>query len=253
MAKTCATDSFKVFQVVGNSTSQTTHREGGPDHHGEAEELRTGEQIFLSVANITTSRFTTYFCDDSFKNLAILAAAYCVNVRPDELHSILLQDALFVQGDRSIECSLSAESCENRVRTFDLNNSFNEFSRNRFDIRCIREFGICHDCCWIRIDQRNANPFSLQHTACLSPRVIKLACLTNDDRAGSDDQNRIDITAFRHYLTIMSWNCRKRSSASCGPAAASGWYCTLKAGAPSRAIPSTTPSFRDRWVTRPFP
>ena len=44
-------------------------------------------------------------------------------------------------------------------------------------------------------------------------------------------------------------NRSNRYAASCGPAAASGWYCTENAGTSRQRSPSTTSSLRQTWLT----
>lgn len=48
----------------------------------------------------------------------------------------------------------------------------------------------------------------------------------------------------RQPRPIMARNRSKAGSASCGPGAASGWYCREKAGTFRASRPSTVPSFR---------
>ena len=52
---------------------------------------------------------------------------------------------------------------------------------------------------------------------------------------------------------IRSTNWSNRYSASCGPAAASGWYCTEKARPSTSLMPSTTPSLAQVWLTSAAP
>ena len=54
-------------------------------------------------------------------------------------------------------------------------------------------------------------------------------------------------------IAIRPANSSNRYRLSWGPGPASGWYCTLKAGAPSTRIPSHTPSFRLTWVSSARP
>ena len=46
---------------------------------------------------------------------------------------------------------------------------------------------------------------------------------------------------------------RTGTSASCGPAAASGWYCTENARPSTSLMPSTTPSLAQVWLTSAVP
>src|SRR5271165_6939148 len=62
------------------------------------------------------------------------------------------------------------------------------------------------------------------------------------------------VRSGRHRdLSISSQNSVNRPDASCGPGAASGWYCTLKTGRSSSRKPSTTPSLRLTWLTTAGP
>ncbi len=99
-------------------------------------------------------------------------------------------------------------------------------------------------------------PSALQDPAGLGARVVELAGLADDDRAGADHHHGLDVLALRHAqasLLISSTNRSKRYAASCGPAAASGWYWTEKlfrSPASSRSSrPSTTSSLRQTWLT----
>src|SRR6185436_17038843 len=109
----------------------------------------------------------------------------------------------------------------------------------------------------------------------------ELAGLPDHDRPTADDQHARDVAALRHQAPSPlsrpkssvepseNWTARgriwdgstsmrvqkrsKRYAASCGPAAASGWYCTENAVSrpvSSRSsIPSTTSSLRQTWLT----
>src|SRR5690606_2772306 len=91
-----------------------------------------------------------------------------------------------------------------------------------------------------------------EHPACLGAGVVEFTGLTNDDWPGSDYQNRLNIGALWHQawapferLAIMrSIKRSNRCEPSCGPAAASGCYCTENAGRSRAARPSTTSSFK---------
>ena len=69
----------------------------------------------------------------------------------------------------------------------------------------------------------------------IGPEPITSTCLMSSRRG---------ISGF----SMSSTNRSNRSAASCGPAAASGWYCTLNAGTSSARRPSTQPSLGQVWV-----
>src|SRR5699024_2780194 len=106
-----------------------------------------------------------------------------------------------------------------------------------------------------------------QHAAGLGAGVVELGGLADHDRAGADHQDTGQVVAAGHQasfpegaVAVASGSAIRararstRSAASCGPAAASGWYCTEKAGRSRHCSPSTTLSFRPTWETstRPY-
>ena len=75
-------------------------------------------------------------------------------------------------------------------------------------------------------------PSGPQHPAGLGAGVVELAGLADDDRPGADDQHAAQVgpaSASGRSLPSGRRTGRTGKPASCGPAAASGWYCTLKA------------------------
>ena len=70
--------------------------------------------------------------------------------------------------------------------------------RDRLDIGPVRELGIGHDRGRVRVDQDDAITLFAQGLAGLGARVIKLARLPDNNRAGANDQDGIDVSALRH-------------------------------------------------------
>src|SRR5699024_6364615 len=114
----------------------------------------------------------------------------------------------------------------------------------------------------VGVDQRHAQALRPQHAARLCSGVVELARLTDHDRAGADDEDVVDVCAAGHQRAPFLVSAEpasdepsrltkrsKRSVASRGPAAASGWYWTENALPSVRATPSTVPSFAHTWVT----
>src|SRR5437879_7047731 len=61
----------------------------------------------------------------------------------------------------------------------------------------MREFRVGHDGRRIGIHQHDFVPFRAQRLARLRTGVIKLASLADNDRAGPDDENFLDVFTFR--------------------------------------------------------
>jgi hypothetical protein len=69
---------------------------------------------------------------------------------------------------------------------------------DRLDIDGVGTSRIGHDRCGIRIDEDDSVAFLLERLARLSTGIIEFAGLPDDDRAGADDENALEIVASRH-------------------------------------------------------
>src|SRR3546814_16980085 len=64
----------------------------------------------------------------------------------------------------------------------------------------------------------------------LGAGVVELAGLSDHDRTGADQHDRLDVGALGHYFcSIRVLKSSKRWRASWGPGPASGWCCTDQA------------------------
>ena len=165
-----------------------------------------------------------------------------------------------VQRDRAVERGLAAERGQQRVGALLRDHLLDELGRDRLDVRRVGELGVGHDRRRVGVDQDDPEALVLEHPAGLGPGVVELAGLADDDRAGADHQDARDVVALRHQALASigsaasgRQNRSNRYAASCGPAAASGWYCTeklLRSPSGERSSrPSTTSSLRQTWLT----
>ena len=78
-----------------------------------------------------------------------------------------------------------------------------DVGRDRLDVGCIRQLRIGHDRRRIGIDQDDPIALGLQRLAGLGAGIIELARLADDDRAGADDQDGVDVCAFWHVGGVL--------------------------------------------------
>ena len=109
--------------------------------------------------------------------------------RSEHLDIVSLEDAGFAQLDREVEPGLSAQRRQERVGPFALDDRCDRGNAERFEIDRVRNLGIGHDRRRVRIDEDDAVAFLVQRAARLDAGVVEFSCLTDDDRAGADDED----------------------------------------------------------------
>src|SRR3546814_3655717 len=62
----------------------------------------------------------------------------------------------------------------------------------------VGKVGIGHDRRRVGVDEDNAIALLLERLDRLRPRIVELARLTDNDRAGADDEDGLDVGSFGH-------------------------------------------------------
>src|SRR5208282_1258686 len=75
---------------------------------------------------------------------------------------------------------------------------FDAFGRDGFDVSAVGELRVGHNGGRIRVHEHDAKALLLERLAGLRAGIIKLARLTNDDRAGADDEDAVNVSAPGH-------------------------------------------------------
>ena len=107
----------------------------------------------------------------------------------DHLHAVALKHTAFRNGYCSVQSCLSSQGGENGIGPFLGDDLCYSLRRNRLHVGSVRRFGISHYRRGIAVDQNDLIPFFLQCLAGLRSGVVEFACLADNDRPGTDDQN----------------------------------------------------------------
>ena len=126
-------------------------------------------------------------------------------VCPDHLHVVPRKDAAIEAGHRGVEPRLPAEGRQHRVDRLAVlflpdDDLLDRLRCDRLDIGRVGEAGIGHDRCRVGVDQHHPVPLRLQRLARLGAGIVELAGLADDDRAGADDEDGLDVGAFWHRV-----------------------------------------------------
>ncbi len=139
------------------------------------------------------------------------------------MHAVFFEDAAFGKLDGEIQSRLAADGGQQGIGTLRRDDGFEIFFRERLDVGAVGGFGVRHHRGRIRIDEHHFVAFRAQGLAGLGAGVVEFAGLPDDDRAGADDEDFLDVSAFRH------WSIR---GAACEP----GFL--ISPSTPSPVIPS---------------
>ena len=123
------------------------------------------------------------------EQLAVLGHVDGFGLGADQLDAEALERALLVERQRRVERGLPAHRRQQSVGAFGRDDLGDDVRRDRLDVGCIGQIRVGHDRGRIRIDQNDPIALGLQRLAGLGPGIVELAGLTDDDRAGADDED----------------------------------------------------------------
>ena len=137
------------------------------------------------------------------EQLAVLGLVDGVRGGADHLDVELVEHAHLVERQRGVERGLAAHGREQGEPAGDdvpflFDDLGDDLGRDRLDIGGVGEIGIGHDRRRIGIDQHDPVALRLERLAGLRARIVELAGLADDDRAGADDQDRGDVGPLGH-------------------------------------------------------
>ncbi len=136
-----------------------------------------------------------------FEEQAVFGLLDGVDLGADQLDAVLIQDAGFGEFDREIQPGLAADGGEQRVGPFAADDLFEVGRGQRLDVGFVGQIRIRHDGGRIGIDEDDFEAVGAQGLGGLGAGVIELAGLADDDGAGADDQDAMEVVAPRHAIS----------------------------------------------------
>ena len=120
----------------------------------------------------------------------------------DQLDVELVEHALAREVERAVERRLPAHRRQQRVGALPLDDLRDHLPGDRLDVGDVGHLRVGHDRRRVRVHQDHPVALLAQRLARLRARVVELARLADDDRAGADDQDALDVGALRHRGSI---------------------------------------------------
>ena len=201
-------DGAEFLRVVRDPAAGSAHRVRRTHDAGVAEFFDDRFRFFHRVRDFAASGFDAEFRHRVFELEAVFAAFDGVELNADDANAVFFEDARFFEFHRQVQRRLTAEVRKERVRTFLLDNSFDRRHRQRLDIRRVGHHGVGHNRRRVGVDQHDLITEFPQGLARLRSGVVELARLTDDDGAGTDNEDFLYVVATGHLSVSLGTKFR---------------------------------------------
>ncbi len=200
-------DFNELFLIVGNAAARAAHGEGWPDNGRKAHRPLHLLRFFHAVGNAGTRRAQANPGHRALELFAVFRLVNRLARSADHLDAKLFQHAMLGQVQRAIQRRLPAHGGQDRIRALFFDDVFQHAPGDRLDVGHIRHVRVGHDRGRIGIHQNDAVAFLTQCLARLRAGIVKLASLTNNDRACANDENTFNVCALGHSAFLLSRPC----------------------------------------------
>ncbi len=203
-------DLHHLFAVVGDAAAGAAKGEAGTDENRKAELAGEVE----TVAQVVYERGTRNLKADAdhcvFEEQAVFGFFDGFELGANELDVVALENAGVGQIDGKIESGLAADGGKEselamaRVGRehlgFDANDLFDVVVGERLDVGAVGQLGIGHDGGRVRVDEHDFVALLLEGLAGLRAGVVELGRLADDDGAGADHEDFLNVISAWHGL-----------------------------------------------------
>ena len=197
-------DAFELLEVVRNAAARAAQREGRTDDGREADRMLLLERLFERMRDVGPGTFQTDLGHGLPEQVAILRHVDGFPRGRDHLDVVLLQHAFAREIQRAIEARLPAHCRQQRVGPLLLDDSLDGRPVDRLDVDGIGHVRVGHDRRRVGVHEDDPEALFAQRLAGLGAGIVEFAGLADDDRAGSNDQNAVQVCAFRHVGVVRT-------------------------------------------------
>ncbi|MNV06527.1 hypothetical protein D3C71_969090 [compost metagenome] len=202
--ETALHDLVELLDVVGDAAAGAGQGEAGADDGGQADEGQGVVGFFNVVDGARAGAFQTQLVHGVAELLTVLGLVDDLGLGADHLDAVLGQGARGVQGQGRVQRGLAAHGRQQGVGALLGDDLLDDVRGDRLDIGGVGHLRVGHDGGGVRVDQDDPVALGLQRLAGLNPGIVELTRLADDDRAGADDQDGLDVCALGHRLLLSS-------------------------------------------------
>ena len=190
---------------VGHAAARAAQRERRTHDDRIADLIGDGERRLHVVGDVRGNARLADGGHGLLKELAVLRLVDGLGVRADQPHAVALEKALLVQLHGQRKSRLSAQPRQHAVRLFLFDDALDRLDGQRFQIDFVGQRLVGHDGGGVGVDQHDVHARVLQHAAGLRAGVVELGGLADDNGAGTDHQNLLNVFIQRHIRFPPSW------------------------------------------------
>ena len=179
--------------VVGEARAETTERVRRTHNHRVADLARGAQRLGHGRHGLAARDRDVDFVERLHEQVAVLAHAQHVDLRPEHLDAEPLKHAHLVELDADVECALPTKRQKHAVRALLLEDVRDVIGRDWQEVDLRRELVRRLDRGDVGVDQHRLDAALAQGLDGLRPTVVKLARLADAQTARADEQHLFDI------------------------------------------------------------
>jgi hypothetical protein len=191
-------DVDELVLVVGDAAAGAAHGERRADDRGQADVFERSSacaKVLIWCERGVSRPILVMALRNSSRSSALSIASA---VAPIILTLNLSSTPIFFSDSAVLSAVWPAHGGQQRVGALLLDDLGDDLRRDRLDVGRVGQIRIGHDRGRVGIHQHDPVALGLEGLAGLGSRIVELAGLADDDRAGADDQDRFDVGALRH-------------------------------------------------------
>ena len=178
-----------LFTVERNAATAAAERERGADDGGKADLFDRAFGVAHVLDHLARGRLQADPLHGLLEEQPVLGNFHGHQLGTDHLDVVFFEDAAFGQLDGQVQGGLPADRRQQRIGLLAGDDLGDELRRQRFHVGPVGKIRVGHDGRRVRVDQNDLVPLLLERLAGLRTRIVELAALSDDDRAGTDNQN----------------------------------------------------------------
>jgi hypothetical protein len=197
---------------------------------GKPTRLLHGPGFVHAVGNARARRAQTDLGHGVLELQAVFGLVDGLGRGADQLDLVLVEHAVAPQVQRAVQRGLAAHGGQDGVGALLGDDLLDRLPGDGLDVGDVGRGRVGHDRGGVAVDQDDLVTLLAQRLAGLHAGVVELAGLADDDRAGADDEDALDVCALGHcssFFAGLAPSVARREAVeqvamSCGPGEASG-------------------------------